>query len=125
MRARCDPGFTLIEVVVALVVTSFLLVIIMDGAVTARQRTRQAEQREEAVFLARSLIARGTVAPYSEVPELGRSNDLDWRVSQRIVMRDPRGFVGLVLLRAEIVDLAGHHIFSAAVRQVKSMRPLT
>ena len=53
-----ERGFTLVEVLVALVIAALLSAILLGGAATARARLVHAEQQRKALFVARSLLAQ-------------------------------------------------------------------
>jgi prepilin-type N-terminal cleavage/methylation domain-containing protein len=49
---RAEEGFTLVEVLVAFVVSALLLMVVSDGFVTARSRDRLTRDRADAIVLA-------------------------------------------------------------------------
>ena len=73
-------GFTLIEVLVALVVTSLLLGLVMTGALSARKRIHDSIEEQEAVLLAGSLVRTRSAAPFDLQPAEGSSGSLHWQV---------------------------------------------
>jgi prepilin-type N-terminal cleavage/methylation domain-containing protein len=116
-----EQGFTLIEVLVALVVSALLIAIVADGAANARTREKAAQQKREAVLIASGLIAEATAAHYSTEPMIGELNGLRYEVSQRIGVADPRGLFALVLIDATIRDAKGHVLFTGGTRRMKVM----
>ena len=90
-----EAGFTLIEVLVALVMTAFLLVIIMNGAVQAQARAKAIAERREAVRLATALYAERASADFVEGIVSGDEGRIHWHAEEHIVMRDPRGLLVL------------------------------
>lgn len=114
-------GFTLVEVLVALVIAAMLTAILLGAATTARARLARAEQRRKAVFVARSLLAENAVAAFDREPKSGSTNGLDWTVGQALIRPDPRGKFGLVEIKAAIADGAGHVLLSARTRRLKAV----
>lgn len=116
---RGESGFTLIEVLVALVVSGFLLAIVMNGAVLARDRAVKAAESREAVLLARHLLNRATMEPYTAETERGREGALGWSLSESPVMTDPRGLWVLAELRVGVTGRSGALLFEGRTRKLK------
>lgn len=116
-----DAGFTLIEVLVALVMSALLLAVIFDGVALTRTRTVNAARRREALLLGQELLARGAVAPFSAEPTRGAANGLAWQVSQQIEARDPRGLLALVRVHAAITTVDGKQVSDYALRRIKAL----
>lgn len=112
-------GFTLVEVLVALVVTSLLLAIIFDAAVTARERGRSASDKNEAVMLARQLLAEASVTPFAEGVRDGEAAMLRWRISERTVATDPRRFFVLAEIEVAISNARGKRLLDVTTRKIK------
>jgi prepilin-type N-terminal cleavage/methylation domain-containing protein len=118
--ARPRPnGFTLVEVLVALVVSSLLLAIVMDGALSARSRARLTEDRREAVLLARELIAQTSVAPYSGRVHRGSRDALAWQVAETPAMVDPRRRFILAAIRVDVIGRNGAGLITVHTRRLK------
>lgn len=117
-----EKGFTLIEVLVALVVTALLLAIIMPAALNAKARLTLARHRQDAVPLAASIIAERQASPLDLSDRSGHSGVLDWRTRESIVATDPRGFFALTRIDAEISDANGKEIFAVSTRRLKRTR---
>jgi prepilin-type N-terminal cleavage/methylation domain-containing protein len=123
---RPDPaeyGFTLIEVLVALVVSTILIAIVADGAASARRREKAAVQKREVLLLARGLIAEAAAAPYSVEPQSGEINGLRYDVVQRVGAAHRRGLFALIIIDAAIRDKDGRALFSGETRRVKAVGP--
>ena len=78
-----QQGFTLVEVLVALVVTSLILAIVMNGALQAKTRSVGAREKERAVMLARGLIAGRAAAPYDNATRAGEESGLRWSMPRQ------------------------------------------
>lgn len=101
MRLRySETGFTLIEVLVALIVTSFLVTILMDGAVTAKTRQTNQMLQSQALTIAKSHIdnLRDISGPPSSLN--GTQENLNWALQETEIARDPRE--AFVLVEATI-----------------------
>jgi len=116
-----ERGFTLIEVVVALVIAALLVVILANGAAIARKQLGSAEERRQAVFLAENLLEEKAVAPLGAGPKSGTSNGFMWAIDEIQVETDPRGLFALVQLEARISTKDGHILFSARTRKLKAL----
>lgn len=122
MADRCrthDQGFTLVEVLVALVVTSLLLAIVMNAAITAKTRSVRAAERAAAVQLAGTLATEHVVAPFSPTEAKGKDGSLAWSVSEQIVASDPRGFFILSEIVVTIRNAQGARLFVGTTRKLK------
>jgi len=93
---KSQAGFTLVEVLVALVVTALLVTIIMDGAVTAKTRTQNQNLQVEALILAQSHIEdlRDSAGEPSTLS--GKDKNISWALVENEIARDPRGVFVLV-----------------------------
>jgi len=114
-----EGGFTLIEVLVALVVSSLLVAIIVDGAATARARQRVSRDRDDAVRLGQAVLTRAVAKPYTEDVTRGREGRLAWTVTEHIVDRDVRGYYQLDELRVDIGLPKGPVIQSFVTRKLR------
>jgi prepilin-type N-terminal cleavage/methylation domain-containing protein len=112
-------GFTLVEVLVALVATSMLLAIVMNGALMAKERGNRAAERREAALLARHLITRATAAPFAQGMRRGSEGDLSWEVIESVSAADPRGRFLLADLSVAVKDDGGRLLFSGTTRRIK------
>lgn len=121
---RAEPsGFTLVEVLVALIVTSLLLGIVMNGALDARARGIAASQKLRAVEMATSLIAERRVAGFDTDALQGRSGSLHWQVSEEEVARDRVGTLVLAAITARVSNDKGRLLALLRVRQLKTVAP--
>jgi len=122
--SRADhAGFTLVEVLVALVVSGLLLAIVFDGSITGRQRAKLASDRGKAVLLADTLLTSATADAYRQGERSGVSYGLNWAVSERLATTDPRGTMGLVALETRISDRKDHQLFTARLLRLKALQP--
>ena len=118
-RRAAERGFTLVEVLVALVASALLLAVVMNGAVGAREREAIARDRSEAVLIARDLMTRAAAGPFTEGVRRGKEGRLDWAVTERAAAADPRGRFVLAGLSIEVSDKAGRRLLRAETRQLK------
>jgi type II secretion system protein I len=116
-----EAGFTLIEVLVALTISTLLIVAIMSSVSSSRQRETRAEQKRIAVVMARSLIARGSALPWSDAPLTGKVNGLDWELDQQLLATDRRRMLGLIRIRARISKPDGADLLVVKTRRLKSL----
>ncbi|MEP2990037.1 MAG: type II secretion system protein [Parasphingorhabdus sp.] len=101
-------GFTLMEVLVALVACAFLMAVLLDGAVSAKSRSKTLQLQDEALLLADAHIdelknERGEPASTS-----GRSNGLTWSLQEEEIARDRRG--NLVLVKAVMTVVSADNV---------------
>jgi prepilin-type N-terminal cleavage/methylation domain-containing protein len=120
-RLPVANGFTLIEVLVALVITSALLAIIVNGSIVARDRAKSAENKRMAVQLAQSLYTERAAAPMSSAPASGTERRLVWGVTESARSSDPRGFFALVDIEVRLKDGQGRLLYRLAGRTVKAV----
>lgn len=115
-------GFTLVEVLVALVVSALLLTILFDGLIASQERARAQHQGSEALTLAASLIEErrdaGPVAPSLQ----GRSKGFAWRVHEDEIARDPRQVFALVGVKAEVGTAKAPKLMSLQRRYLRSVQ---
>lgn len=114
-----EAGFTLIEVLVAFVVAALLMMIVMPAALTAGQREKSAEEKERAIRLAAQLVRERSAQPYATEERKGRQGGLVWNTTETVVRNDPRGFLALTRIEAEVNDPEGHRLFSASTRRLR------
>lgn len=114
-----EEGFTLIEVIVALVVVSLTLTLIMRGALDAKTRRMRAEDRDKAILLASSLIAEQRIRPAGANVRTGTAHGITWEVRESELARDPRGFFVFDRIEVVLVDLQGKPLYAVATRKLK------
>lgn len=121
MAERAFPanGFTLVEVLVALVASGILLAVVMNGAVGAREREAHARDRSQAVLVARDLMTRAAAGPFADGVRQGEDGRLRWTLAERAAAADPRGQFVLAGLTLEVADASGRRLIRAETRQLK------
>jgi hypothetical protein len=112
-----------VEVLVALVMSALLLVVVMDGAIGARQREKRASDKVIAVALARELLARTTVAPFTEGSRSGANegSELSWEVRESAEKADPRRRFVLAEIVVEIHGRNGEKLLRVSTRRLKPL----
>lgn len=95
-RLPVKNGFTLIEVIVALVISSLLIIILLDGLLTAQLASNRADMKTRAIMLSHekidSLKDQAGVAPAL----VGETKGLRWELTETEIATDPRGIYTLV-----------------------------
>lgn len=117
-----EKGFTLVEVLVALVITSFLLGIVMNGALLARRRSNIALQKSEAIFVAQDVLGEAAISPFAEGVRRGKAGSLRWQVNESIAQADPRGQFVLANLAVTVSANDGRSLLTAETRRLKALR---
>ena len=112
-------GFTLVEVLVALVVTSFVMAILFNGALGARDRAHKASQKTAAIQLAGTLSTEATVGPFAPGVRSGDVGTLRWQVSETTVMTDPRGFFALAEIQVAVNGSDDQALYKVVTRKLK------
>jgi prepilin-type N-terminal cleavage/methylation domain-containing protein len=120
LRRSAEHGFTLVEVLVALVVTSLILAIVMNGALQAKTRALASREKERAVLLARGLIAGRAVAPYDNATRTGQESGLRWSVGERRLGTDPRGLLLLSEIQVSVRNAKGATLSALQLRKIKA-----
>ena len=115
-----EIGFTLVEVLVALIVTSMILAIVMNAALQAKTRGLAALGKEEAVMLASGIVADRSAAPFDPRPRSGERSGLRWSVEETAVAADPRGLLLLSEIRVSVRDSRGVALSSLQLRKIKA-----
>jgi prepilin-type N-terminal cleavage/methylation domain-containing protein len=115
-----QQGFTLVEVLVALVVTSLILAIVMNGALQAKTRAVGAREKERAVMLARGLIAGRAAAPYDNATRTGEESGLRWTIAETRLATDPRGLLLLSEIQVTVRNANGATLSALQLRKLKA-----
>lgn len=95
---RRHNGFTLIEVIVALLVSAMALALLMNGAVTAKSRQQQAQIETQALIMAETLLDGAMAQPIEDISAYGegkitngKNGAFHWTMATTIAQSDPRG----------------------------------
>jgi prepilin-type N-terminal cleavage/methylation domain-containing protein len=123
-REPSANGFTLVEVMVALVVTGLMLGIIMAAATTAKARARFAEDKRAATVLAASLYEERTVLDAGRATAAGKVGRVAWEADETELSRDPRGFFILTQIHIRLKDQEGRLLYSLIGRKLKPVPAL-
>jgi len=115
-----QQGFTLVEVLVALVVTSLILAIVMNGALQAKTRAVGAREKERAVMLASGLIAGRAAAPYDNTTRAGEESGLRWSITEKRLATDPRGLLLLSEIHVSVRNSKGTKLSALQLRKLKA-----
>jgi prepilin-type N-terminal cleavage/methylation domain-containing protein len=104
MTDRASRGFTLVEVLVALVVTALLLGVIGNALANSSARVKDDHQRSAALLLAEAELMQRSDAPFAG-GETSRGEG-PWRIITREmqVVRDPRQLLLLAEVEVEVRD---------------------
>lgn len=122
MPAVEEEGFTLIEVLTALVAVSLMVAILVDGAVGARTRQKMASIRTDATLLASELLTLRKVSAFQPGTEEGARNGLTWRLTENAQTQDPRGIHVLSHIDVRVFQKEREIIALSALR-LKSVPP--
>jgi prepilin-type N-terminal cleavage/methylation domain-containing protein len=120
LNNRRELGFTLVEVLVALVVTSLILAIVMNGALQAKTRAVASREKERAVMLARGLIVGRAAGPYDSATRSGEESGLRWTIAERRLAADPRGLLLLSEIDVSVRNANGVTLSSLKLRKMKA-----
>lgn len=116
---RAERGFTLVEILVTLVIASLLLVIILDGAATARERQRVSRVRREAVRLGQSILTQAAAQDVGSMADHGREAGLEWKLTEQAIDRDIRGYYRLDEIRVDVSLPKGAVVQSFITRKLR------
>jgi type II secretory pathway pseudopilin PulG len=100
---QAEAGFTLVEVLVAFVASSILLLVLFDGMTVARERSRVAQDKAAALTLADRLLS-AKLAGDAVAASGTEGSRLSWTVDEQVLARDPRGNLEL---KGVVVEVAG------------------
>jgi general secretion pathway protein I len=114
-----QQGFTLVEVLVALIVTSMILVIVMNGALTAKSRSVAAREKEQGLMLARRLIGGRAAAPFQPGTLAGTDGGLRWRMSETRIAAEPTGLLLLSDIHVSVSNARGVALSDLGLRKLK------
>jgi prepilin-type N-terminal cleavage/methylation domain-containing protein len=115
-----ERGFTLVEVLVALVVTSLILAIVMNGALQAKTRAVASREKERAVMLARGLIVGRAAGPYGSAIRTGEESGLRWTIAESRLAADPRGLLLLSEIQVTVRNTKGVTLSALQLRKMKA-----
>lgn len=116
-----EAGFTLIEVLVAFVVSAVTLGMIFAAVQLATSRDRTVAEQAAALRLARTQIEQFIAAPYAQGAREGSEGALRWSAEERAAIRDPRGLMVLAELRLDVRNARGKRLIGITRRSLKSL----
>lgn len=120
MRNDLPPnGFTLVEVLVALVVTSLLLGVVMNGTIKAAQRETRSAEKRAALLLAREELAQAATRPSAPGITRGTEGELDWQLTETAAAADPSRRAVLAGLSITISGSGATPLLTAETRKLK------
>lgn len=120
---RTDQGFTLVEVLVALVMSALLLSIISTALLTARSRDTLARDRSAAMLLAEARLAERADGAFVPGETAAREQGVELIFSEEALAEDPRRFFVLSAMRVEARSAKGMLLYSATLRRIKALPP--
>lgn len=121
---RRQAGFTLVELLVAMVVSAIMLGAIFSAVSVASGRTQAARLQSDALSVARARIEAFVAGPFSEQTSEGTDAGLRWQMTERAIMRDQRGLVVLSEARVGILGKDGRPLLTLKRRALKFAAPL-
>ncbi|MEZ5708567.1 MAG: prepilin-type N-terminal cleavage/methylation domain-containing protein [Blastomonas sp.] len=96
-----ERGFTLVEVLVALLVAALILSVVMNGAVQTKARSSLLADQRAALSLAQNRMEMLIANPELIAEAGGQDGEMGWRIEHREIARDPRGL--RVLMDMQII----------------------
>lgn len=114
-----EAGFTLIEVLVALVVTALLLAVVFQGSSAALARLHSTDDRRTALLYGRYLLLRGSVLDYGGGNGQGHQGRLVWSSDEHLILTDNRRLNGLMRVHVAIRDDRGQILFDQSSLRMK------
>lgn len=121
MPPQREEGFTLIEVLVALVASVLLLSLVMNAAVQAKARLTKAKQDHRATLLAGSLIEEHAARPYEVTTTNGTVRDLRWQASERALDADTRRLFVLAEIEVRVLGPTDALLTRLTLRKLKAV----
>ena len=116
-----EAGFTLVEVLVALVVSGLSLAMIFSAVTLASSRERVVREQARALSFATSTAERFIAAPFDEGTREGTLDGLSWRAQESAMMRDPRGLMVLAGITIEVRNSDGQRLIRLHRRKLKPL----
>jgi prepilin-type N-terminal cleavage/methylation domain-containing protein len=120
MPPSSEQGFTLVEVLVALVVSAVLLAAISQASGLALARLRLAEQKRLALLNGSDLLTRATVEDYTGKTRSGTTKGLHWTSQEKAVALDPRGLLILARIHVTVSTADGTLLFDRSADRLKA-----
>jgi prepilin-type N-terminal cleavage/methylation domain-containing protein len=120
MRAS-ERGFTLIEVMVALVVSALLLATVFEASGLAMARLRRTEEKRQALIQGSYLLATRSVEDFSDAPRSGTVGGLHWASDEQAVSTDPRKLLVLARVHVIVADAGRTVLFEHSALRLKAL----
>ena len=114
-----EAGFTLIEVLVAFVISAIMLGMIFAAVRVAGDRNRTVLEQARATALARSHVEMFVADPYIEGSSTGVEAGLQWSARESAAMVDPRGLTVLARFNFEVRNSKGQRLIAIERRKLK------
>ncbi len=89
-HSQNEQGFTLLEVLVALVVAGLLVAVLANGAISANQSVARTDNQAEKLIIAETVL-NNAIARRPLINAKGDSNGIAWEVSVETKAQDARG----------------------------------
>jgi len=121
MPRSSEEGFTLVEVLVALVVSALLLVAIFHASGLALTRLRTVEERRIALLQGSYLLAKATVGDFTGAVRTGAVDNMHWTSDEKPVSLDPRRLLVLARIRITVTGRDGTILFDQSAERLKAL----
>lgn len=107
-----ENGFTLVEVLVALTVSSILGIVLLGGLQIAEQRRLSVSLRTAALDVAERELATRAALPHREGNWSGRADGFTWEVTEQTQLSDSRARAALDTIELVAFDENGERLLS-------------
>ncbi len=114
-------GFTLVEVLVALVVSSLLIIILLDGLITAEMAANRSDTKNRAISITfeKINILKNQAGVAADLT--GETDGLNWQLKEREIATDPRGIYTLVEAEMTVSSKTAPKLFIRKKRYLKRL----